>query len=435
MSQKLPHIAIDIAKVRKYLLPGVIALAYVVGVIIYTASVPHRTSQNEYYRIMNSITILKNDNTTEYGFTNKVIQTSETMVTKPTRTVLQQNTTISHTPRYFTTIVPTNTFPQQEKLILGYTKWFGKMGEWSLDFSHCEHKCKLSTNKSMLPNAAMLLFEQKHLRSKTIPNTLPHQYRVILDFESPGFVFNRFKPTWNNLFNITVTYRRGSTIQHSIYQHRHIFEKREIPLEPQNYSAGKTKDMIAYVSNCHSVGYNRLHLMRELHNHNLTLDLFGKCGKTDKGKNDDSRHRFYLSFENSLCQDYITEKFFKVLLSDQYLIPVVMGGESIEDYLQVAPPDSFIHVENFTSIEQLAEYLKFVASDADSFNRHHKWRETFKSVPGVPLPACELCRIAHDKPSLPASDHLSQWWNEGACRTAKLVHSHISSNQTENSKT
>ena len=90
MSQKLPHIDIDIAKVRKCRLPGVIALAYVVGVIIYTTSVPHRTSQNEYYRIMNSITVLKNDNTTEYGFTNKVIQTSETMVTKPTRTVLQQ---------------------------------------------------------------------------------------------------------------------------------------------------------------------------------------------------------------------------------------------------------------------------------------------------------------------------------------------------------
>jgi len=37
-----------------------------------------------------------------------------------------------------------------------------------------------------------------------------------------------------------------------------------------------------------------------------------------------SQYKFYLAFENSLCTDYITEKFYQTLNRD--IIPVVMGG-------------------------------------------------------------------------------------------------------------
>jgi hypothetical protein len=37
-----------------------------------------------------------------------------------------------------------------------------------------------------------------------------------------------------------------------------------------------------------------------------------------------ANHSFYLAFENSNCQDYITEKFWRTLTKP--VIPVVMGG-------------------------------------------------------------------------------------------------------------
>ena len=43
--------------------------------------------------------------------------------------------------------------------------------------------------------------------------------------------------------------------------------------------------------------------------------------------------KFYLAFENSLCDDYITEKFHNIL-ENFNTVPVVMGPKK-EDYLKV----------------------------------------------------------------------------------------------------
>ena len=52
--------------------------------------------------------------------------------------------------------------------------------------------------------------------------------------------------------------------------------------------------------------------------------------------------QFYLSLENSLCQDYITEKFWKVLPHN--MIPVILNGV---DMTKVAPPHSYIDIKDF----------------------------------------------------------------------------------------
>ena len=65
------------------------------------------------------------------------------------------------------------------------------------------------------------------------------------------------------------------------------------------------------------------------------MDSYGACGqKTCPNARaghdfcfDDlsANHSFYLAFENSNCQDYITEKFWRTLTKP--VIPVVMGGK------------------------------------------------------------------------------------------------------------
>jgi hypothetical protein len=65
------------------------------------------------------------------------------------------------------------------------------------------------------------------------------------------------------------------------------------------------------------------------------------------------RYKFYLAFENSNEDYYVTEKFFGGLIAGT--VPVVMGWK---DVARVAPhPKSFIHVNDFESPKALAEYL------------------------------------------------------------------------------
>ena len=54
--------------------------------------------------------------------------------------------------------------------------------------------------------------------------------------------------------------------------------------------------------------------------------------------------RFYISFENAICKDYITEKTFNALKLNT--IPIVLGGVN---YTAELPPGSVINAAEFVS--------------------------------------------------------------------------------------
>ena len=54
--------------------------------------------------------------------------------------------------------------------------------------------------------------------------------------------------------------------------------------------------------------------------------------------------KVYISFENSLCEDYVTEKFWRPIRNHQ--LPLIMNGA---DMSKVAPPHSYLHVDDFES--------------------------------------------------------------------------------------
>ena len=95
----------------------------------------------------------------------------------------------------------------------------------------------------------------------------------------------------------------------------------------------------------------------------IQVDIYGKCGTLKCGREDENAcwrrvnadYFFYLSFENSICKDYVTEKFFNAM--NQSVIPVVLGGAN---YQQMAPQKSVIDAFNDYRNDpgQLAKFLQ-----------------------------------------------------------------------------
>ena len=54
-------------------------------------------------------------------------------------------------------------------------------------------------------------------------------------------------------------------------------------------------------------------------------------------------------------------------------VPVVVGAPKA-DYTKVAPPNSFIHVGDFDTFTDLANYLKRVDKDDRMYRKYHEWR-------------------------------------------------------------
>ena len=81
-------------------------------------------------------------------------------------------------------------------------------------------------------------------------------------------------------------------------------------------------------------------------------------GQTSSKEDDLGKFYFYLAFENSICNDYVTEKFFRGLQvtignldnigpkqnCQAPVVPIVLGGAN---YSALAPNHSFIHVDDF----------------------------------------------------------------------------------------
>jgi alpha-1,3-fucosyltransferase len=77
----------------------------------------------------------------------------------------------------------------------------------------------------------------------------------------------------------------------------------------------------------------------------MPVDVYGKCSGHEcprtfaNGTAGECRailtaeYKFFLAFENSVCEDYITEKFFSTVRYD--VIPVVYGGGQYDKYVSV----------------------------------------------------------------------------------------------------
>ncbi|XP_035709712.1 glycoprotein 3-alpha-L-fucosyltransferase A-like [Folsomia candida] len=161
-----------------------------------------------------------------------------------------------------------------------------------------------------------------------------------------------------------------------------------------NYAKGKTKLGAIVVSNCEAKN-DRLKYVRELQKY-VPIDIYGNCGSLqchncfDRIKKE---YKFYLAFEKANCRDYITEKFWTNALRND-IVPVVMGAHP-EDYKALAPPNSYIHIEDFATPKDLANYLTLLDTNDILYNKYFAYKQLGKVVNVWEQFFCRLCSLLH----------------------------------------
>uniref|UniRef100_A0A672H9T7 Fucosyltransferase n=1 Tax=Salarias fasciatus TaxID=181472 RepID=A0A672H9T7_SALFA len=122
----------------------------------------------------------------------------------------------------------------------------------------------------------------------------------------------------------------------------------------------------------------RVHFYNHLKEY-IKIDIFGSAGTIlPEGKGSVvkmiRRYRFYLAFENSQHTDYITEKLWNAVRGGA--IPVVLGP-SRKNYERFLPPEAFIHVDDFNTVQELAQYLLKVKDSPSLITMHLSWRKDY----------------------------------------------------------
>ena len=267
-------------------------------------------------------------------------------------------------------------------------------------------ECLITYDKRKISTADVVLFhgvdftyrnytsKHFHALSKVRPS---YQRWLFWMHETP--IYYPEKENYNNLFNWTMTFTRRSDIYHPYYSYTRLSGTDERPEKYVNYAHRKTKKVAWMVSHC---GMTRGDYALELQKY-TDVTVYGLCGASyDKMGGVCSRnemecmqvliqYKFYLAFENSFCEDYVTEKYYKFGL--RYgLVPIVMGAR-YDDLNSI--PGSYIDASKFSSIEELGKYINYLDSHDDAYNKYFEWKKHFKVTDGIDK-MCLVCQAAHN---------------------------------------
>ena len=89
-------------------------------------------------------------------------------------------------------------------------------------------------------------------------------------------------------------------------------------------------------------------------------------------------------------------------------------GARKEEYEKVAPQKSFIHVDDFASPQQLAQYLNELDKNDDAYNEYFRWKGTGETIDTRFW--CRVCGLLHGPERKPKHyEDVNKWWTAGIC--------------------
>jgi alpha-1,3-fucosyltransferase len=285
----------------------------------------------------------------------------------------------------------------------------------------------------------------------------PLQYYVMSNLESPLHTQRNLRND-RSFFNLTMTYRMDSDIvwPYAVFEDQITGEVVAPNYSPQWRTADedffgekyifstpkstfqllffqdqdmldatrrKTKMGAWFVSHCNPVS-RRDDLVNAMQKY-IQVDVYGDCGplkcprSADCGALLDADYKFYMSFENSLCEDYVTEKLFNTM--KRLIIPVVYGGAN---YSKFVPPRSYIDANAFANAKELTDYLIYLDQHPEEYIKYFWWKRWYKIKDATPF--CDLCKklyeLDYGSDDRQIYEDLDSWWRKGYCDQNPGIH-------------
>lgn len=284
--------------------------------------------------------------------------------------------------------------------------------------------CKITDNTGSYQEADAVIFHHRDIAGGGL-SALPSQPRpptqkwIWMNQESP--THSSRMQVFEGVFNLTLSYREDSDIfiPYGYLIPRALTDKviqgrYALPLSVTSASDPARPHFVAWVVSNWSENHARVIFYRLLIQH-VQVDLFGAWGRPlpsgSQGVMELLRgYLFYLAMENSQHTDYITEKLWNAVSAGA--IPVVLGPSRV-NYERFLPPEAFIHVDDFPTVQELAQYLLMLKDNPAMAHRHLAWRKHYSLYRASfwndqYCTACSAVRKTRGRRDV--VQHLSQWY-------------------------
>jgi len=305
-------------------------------------------------------------------------------------------------------------------------------------------QCETTDNRASPESYDAVVFHQRSWYTSDLPKKRsPHQRYVFWSRESPGW---RLVNTDHmaGFFNWTISYRWDSDIVFPYSWFSPVNES-YVPMKPDpdtlkrlkaetaspgavNYAKNKTKLAAWFVSNCdnHSARDEFVKFLKTF----IEVDVYGQCGDYECPRSNEEgcrlmlkrEYKFYMALENTLCADYVTEKFYGHIKYN--VIPVVFDLHG--HHSRFAPPHSFINAADFPSVRELADYLILLDKNDTLYNEYFWWKKHYinhDTLPEEKLAMCHMCALLNQNPAPPVKVYhdMTEWWDTQAkCQTLEF---------------
>ncbi|KAM9319086.1 alpha-(1,3)-fucosyltransferase 4-like [Pholidichthys leucotaenia] len=270
--------------------------------------------------------------------------------------------------------------------LLIWTHPFGEYGELPDCWERYQVSgCTITDDVRAYPSAEAVLIHHREIATGADglpPEPRPRAQKWIwMNFESP--THTRMLWSMEGVFNFTMSYRTDSDI---FLPYGYLVPRARTADAPRSRfahalhrrSSAPRSRLVAWVISNWSQSQARVTFYYQLRRY-VRIDVFGRAGRPlPRGSvsvvGQVTRYLFYLALENSQHTDYITEKLWNAVRGGA--IPVVLGP-SRQNYERFLPPEAFIHVNDFPTVEELARYLLMLRRNPDRLRRHLNWRGSY----------------------------------------------------------